>query len=73
MAGNYSAFEDHATEYTTWQQSLWEKKTKKEDKMKAFVCTQKQKAASGRHVDDNKLRQANNVAEKKLDRIGLYR
>ena len=26
MAGNYAAFEEHASEYTSWQQSLWEKR-----------------------------------------------
>ena len=31
MSGNYTAFEEHTSEYNSWQQSLWEKRVRGSD------------------------------------------
>ena len=45
---------------------------KKQEKMKAFIEDQRARALAGK-TDDNKLRQANSRADKKLDRLGYFR
>lgn len=45
---------------------------KKQAKMKSFVEAQRHKALSGK-ADDKQLKQANNRADKKLERLSYYR
>jgi len=71
-AGNYSMFEEHAREHANWQTGLQDKMVKKQAKMKSFVEAQRHKALSGK-ADDKQLKQANNRADKKLERLSYYR